>query len=56
VHTAGFVGFRPKKKQLHKWLIIVGWVEVRNPTLSMGLNPTFRKLGAGRKALELIDP
>ena len=32
VHTAGYVGFRPLKQQLHKWLIIVGWVEVQNPT------------------------
>jgi hypothetical protein len=24
-------------------LILVGWVEVRNPTLSMGLYPTYPK-------------
>jgi hypothetical protein len=24
-------------------VILVGWVEVRNPTLQIGLNPTYQK-------------
>jgi hypothetical protein len=26
-----------------KGLILVGWVEARNPTFQMGLNPTYLK-------------
>jgi hypothetical protein len=44
VRAAIFVGFRPFRSCLGGCLIFVGWVEVRNPTLSMGLYPTYPKM------------
>jgi adenosylcobinamide kinase/adenosylcobinamide-phosphate guanylyltransferase len=37
------VGFRPWEQFYPKCLIPVGWVEVRNPTFGIGLNPTCLK-------------
>jgi hypothetical protein len=39
-----FVGFALCKYFLASICFCVGWVEVRNPTMLSGLNPTYKKL------------
>ena len=53
--VSGFVGFRPPEQLHRKCLIIVGWVEVRNPTVKTGLKPTYAKADFScRHGLEVI--
>jgi len=44
----GFALWNPYRR---KSLIFVGWVEGRNPTSSIGLNPTYPKSGLSFQAL-----